>query len=164
MKKFFENIPFEFILLGSIVPAAVLTVKFSYIYALLLLLLCIIFAWLVNLYKGIFAGIGVILLALCAFLHRIPEENTLKKELVVDNDGEILTDTALLTKLKKERARIAKESKLKPYMVFNNQQLVAIATHKPKDKEEFISIYGLGEIKYEFYGKNIIENFIITKK
>lgn len=81
MKKFFENIPFEFILLGCIVPAAVLTVKFSYIYALLLLLLCIIFAWLVNLYKGIFAGIGVILLALCAFLHRIPEENTLKKEL-----------------------------------------------------------------------------------
>ena len=85
-------------------------------------------------------------------------------ELVVDNNGEILTDTALLTKLKKERARIAKESKLKPYMVFNNQQLVAIATHKPKDKKEFISIYGLGEIKYEFYGKNIIENFIITKK
>lgn len=85
-------------------------------------------------------------------------------ELVVDNDGEILTDTVLLTKLKKERARIAKESKVKPYMVFNNQQLVAIATHKPKDKEEFVSIYGLGEIKYEFYGKNIIENFIINKK
>lgn len=85
-------------------------------------------------------------------------------ELVVDNNGEILTDTMLLTKLKKERARIAKESKIKPYMVFNNQQLVAIATHKPKNKEEFVSIYGLGERKYKIYGKEIIEKFIINEK
>lgn len=84
-------------------------------------------------------------------------------ELVVDNNGEILTDTALLTKLKKERAKIAKESKVKPYMVFNNQQLIAIATYKPKDKEEFISIYGLGERKYELYGKDIIARLIIDK-
>ncbi len=84
-------------------------------------------------------------------------------ELIVDNNGEILTDTELLTKLKKERAKIAKESKVKPYMVFNNQQLIAIATYKPKDKEEFVSIYGLGERKYELYGKDIIERLIIHK-
>lgn len=84
-------------------------------------------------------------------------------ELVVDNNGEILTDTALLTKLKKERAKIAKESKVKPYMVFNNQQLIAIATYKPKDKEEFVSIYGLGGRKYELYGKDIIARLIIDK-
>ena len=42
-------------------------------------------------------------------------------------------------------------------MIFNNQQLVAIATYKPSNKEEFISIYGLGEKKYELYGVQMIE-------
>ena len=41
-------------------------------------------------------------------------------------------------------------------MIFNNQQLVALATYKPKNREEFISLYGLGQIKYELYGERMI--------
>ena len=66
------------------------------------------------------------------------------------------SDIELLEKLKKERLKISRESKTKAYMIFNNQQLVAIATYKPMNKNEFISIYGLGERKYELYGEQMI--------
>ena len=77
-------------------------------------------------------------------------------ELIVNSSGKIETDTALLTRLKTERLKLARENKVRPYMIFNNQQLVAIATYKPSNKEEFISIYGLGEKKYELYGIQMI--------
>ena len=45
-------------------------------------------------------------------------------------------------------------------MIFNNQQLVALATYKPKDENSFISIYGLGQKKYDFYGELFIHIII----
>jgi len=81
--------------------------------------------------------------------------NTIREngfDLVVSSNGTILTDKDLLNKLKKERIRLAKEQKVKAYMIFNNQQLVALATYKPIDELSFISIYGLGKKKFELYG------------
>lgn len=78
-------------------------------------------------------------------------------DLIVDQYGNIVTDTALLSQLKAERAKIAKDNKIRAYMILNNQQLVAIATYKPTNREDFISIYGLGEKKYELYGMQMIE-------
>lgn len=77
-------------------------------------------------------------------------------DLILDEEGTLITDIELLEKLKKERLKISRESKTKAYMIFNNQQLVAIATYKPMNKDEFISIYGLGERKYELYGEQMI--------
>ena len=77
-------------------------------------------------------------------------------EVIVDENGNQITDFNLLKKLERERKIIAKEKQVRAYMVFNNQQLVSIATYKPKTKFEFISIYGLGERKYEMYGERFI--------
>lgn len=76
--------------------------------------------------------------------------------LIVDDKGKFITDTELLTVLKNERAKLARENNVRAYMIFNNQQLVALATYKPKNREEFISLYGLGQIKYELYGERMI--------
>lgn len=78
-------------------------------------------------------------------------------DLIIDQYGNIVTDTDLLSQLKTERAKIAKENKTRAYMILNNQQLVAIATYKPKSREEFITIYGLGEKKFELYGEQMIK-------
>ena len=87
-------------------------------------------------------------------------ENVDGFEVVVSVDGEIKTDIKLLNILKKERLRLAKEKRIKAYMIFNNQQLVALATYKPKDENSFISIYGLGQKKYDFYGELFIHIII----
>ena len=74
-------------------------------------------------------------------------------DLILSASGDTLTDVNLLNRLKKERAKLAKEKQIKPYMIFNNQQLVAMATYKPNDELSFIAIYGLGKKKYELYGE-----------
>ncbi len=81
-------------------------------------------------------------------------------DLIVTPSGDILTDLELLSKLKKERTKLAKEQQVKAYLIFNNQQLVAMATYKPYDELSFISIYGLGKKKYELYGKIFIQIII----
>ena len=78
-------------------------------------------------------------------------------ELITDVDGNEITDQMLLDKLKEARLVIAKENRVKEYIIFNNQQLVALATYKPINYESFISIYGLGEGKYNLYGEQFIE-------
>lgn len=78
-------------------------------------------------------------------------------EVIVSKDGELITDRALLNDLRKERLKLAKENKIKAYMILNNQQLVALATYKPTDEMSFISIYGLGKKKYDLYGELFIQ-------
>lgn len=77
-------------------------------------------------------------------------------EFIINEAGEIITDSLLLDNLRKERLKIARELRKPAYIVFNNQQLVALATYKPSNMEEFISIYGLGEGKYKKYGNRMI--------
>ncbi len=86
-------------------------------------------------------------------------------ELIVSEDA-VITDFELLTVLRKERLRLVKEKKIKAYMIFNNQQLVALATYKPNDEKSFISIYGLGKKKYDLYGNvfiQIIKKYVESK-
>ena len=78
-------------------------------------------------------------------------------EIIVDKNGEDLTNIVLLEKLKKERLIISRANRIRAYMIFNNQQLVALATYKPINRNSFISIYGLGEGKYNLYGKDFID-------
>lgn len=78
-------------------------------------------------------------------------------EIIVNENGDELTDRALLEKLKKARLIISRANRVRAYMIFNNQQLVALATYKPINHRAFISIYGLGEGKYNLYGKDFID-------
>lgn len=74
-------------------------------------------------------------------------ENTLEKSL----------DDTLFEKLKEYRFDKAKENNQPLWFIYTNDQLADLILNKPKNKEEFISIPGFGERKYELYGEDIIK-------
>ena len=77
--------------------------------------------------------------------------------IVTDDDGNEITNMELLTDLRALRFDIAKEKSIAPYKIINNKVLVGLATYRPTTKEEFITLYGLGEITYSEYGARFIK-------
>ena len=71
---------------------------------------------------------------------------------VADDDGQILTDMKLLEELRTLRARIAYKEKKPAYTIIGNKDLVSLATYRPESKEDYLSLYGLGESTYDAYG------------
>ena len=64
------------------------------------------------------------------------------------------------------RSEIAKEEGIAPYMVFGDATLKNMASVYATNKEEMLNISGVGQIKYERYGKrfeDIIEKYIEEK-
>ncbi len=75
---------------------------------------------------------------------------------VVDNEGQIITDMKLLERLRNIRANIMRTEKRPAYTIITNKGLVSLATYRPTTKEEFINLYGLGETSYRLYGEQFI--------
>ncbi|MBU0974730.1 DNA helicase RecQ [Patescibacteria group bacterium] len=63
----------------------------------------------------------------------------------------------LFEKLRLLRSKIAQENSLPAYIIFNDKTLLEMANEKPKNKEEMLDISGVGEIKWEKYGKSFLE-------
>lgn len=87
------------------------------------------------------------------------EEKFIEKDgfsVVVDNEGNIITDMELLARLRGIRAAIAREENRPAYTVITNKGLVSLATYRPTTKEEFVSLYGLGETTYQAFGARFI--------
>jgi len=59
----------------------------------------------------------------------------------------------LESRLKELRLTLSKQEDIKPYMVFSNKELLSIIELKPKNKDEFLKISGVGKIKLEKYGE-----------
>jgi ssDNA-binding Zn-finger/Zn-ribbon topoisomerase 1 len=81
---------------------------------------------------------------------------------VVDNEGQIITDMKLLSHLRSLRMQLAKKEQKAPYLIIKNKGLVSLATYRPTTKEEFINLNGLGETTYNNYGvlfANAIKEF-----
>lgn len=78
-------------------------------------------------------------------------------QVIVDSNGSMITDMELLSKLRALRMRLAKEKGLSESCIMHKSDLVMLATDKPMTKEEFLSIYGLGEKIYESYGEEFME-------
>lgn len=78
-------------------------------------------------------------------------------DVIVDNTGNIITDIEVLKTLRNIRIKIASQKKLPPYCICSNKTLVQLATYKPKTKEEFIKIKGIGEKWYENYAHYFID-------
>lgn len=78
-------------------------------------------------------------------------------QIVVDDDGQFITDMELLTELRALRSKIMKEENRPAYTIIGNKGLVSLATYRPETKEEFISLYGLGETTYQAYGDRFIK-------
>lgn len=78
-------------------------------------------------------------------------------QVIVDNEGQLLTDIDLLAELRALRTKIMYENNQPAYTIIGNKGLVSLATYRPTTKEEFISLYGLGETTYSKYGTKFIE-------
>lgn len=78
-------------------------------------------------------------------------------DVLVNNDGEILTDLDLLSKLREVRKQMADERNLSAYLVCSNKVLVRLATLKPTSVEEFLTVKGVGEKWYENNGEEFLK-------
>lgn len=73
----------------------------------------------------------------------------------------------LYDELSKIRAQIAQTKKVPLYVVFANSVLSDLASYLPTTRDEFLSIKGIGEKKYEIYGEafmSAIKVYIQTTK
>jgi len=75
--------------------------------------------------------------------------------------GEVIAapepDAALLKTLIAWRLALAKEKRVPPYVIFNNQTLEEIARHKPTTPEALEKIKGIGPAKMTHYGETVVE-------
>jgi ATP-dependent DNA helicase RecQ len=61
-------------------------------------------------------------------------------------------DRPLFEKLRRLRLDMSKKHGVPPYVVFHDKTLVEMAVHRPKNREEFLWINGVGEQKAKRYG------------
>lgn len=85
---------------------------------------------------------------------------------LVDGDGNVITELGLLEQLNKARRNLANEKCVLEKWVYKNAQLVTLATLKPTDKESYTAIFGENS-SWEEYGQRmtqIIKRYIEDKK
>ena len=74
------------------------------------------------------------------------------KEIVMTKSLEV--EDELYNALRELRHSIASEERIAPYMVFGDGTLRAMSSSYPINKEEMLDISGVGEIKYQKYGRD----------
>lgn len=78
-------------------------------------------------------------------------------ELMLDEQGEVMTDIELLMKLKDKRLEIANAQKVPAYMICHNKNLVTLATFQPINKEMYIALSGFTSNTWEKHGYIFVE-------
>ncbi|RAZ94731.1 ATP-dependent DNA helicase RecQ, partial [Klebsiella oxytoca] len=63
----------------------------------------------------------------------------------------------LFEKLRQLRLEIAKEEAMPPYIIFSDKTLVDMCAKAPVDKEGMLAVSGVGENKFQKYGKRFID-------
>jgi len=66
-------------------------------------------------------------------------------------------DNDIFEKLRALRARLAKDSGVPPYVVFSDKTLKEMADKLPQTKDEMLQVGGVGEVKFERYGREFLE-------
>ena len=66
-------------------------------------------------------------------------------------------DEALFRRLKEVRTTLAREKRVPPYIIFSDKTIAEMATVKPQNDEEFLSISGVGEKKLRAYGPYFLQ-------
>jgi ATP-dependent DNA helicase RecQ len=82
-----------------------------------------------------------------------------KKEYVSHHEDVALNVTAFES-LRALRAQIAKEEEKPAYVVFGDKTLKEMANALPQNKEQMLQLHGIGEVKYERYGKQFLQRCI----
>lgn len=63
----------------------------------------------------------------------------------------------LFERLRSLRMEIARKEKVPPYLVFSDKTLTHMCILQPKTREEMLQVSGVGEYKFEKYGKQFLE-------
>lgn len=63
----------------------------------------------------------------------------------------------LFEKLRQLRLEIAREETLPPYIIFSDRTLIDMCVKKPNDKQEMLNVSGVGENKFNKYGKRFMD-------
>ncbi len=66
-------------------------------------------------------------------------------------------DVEMYDKLRDLRTKIASKKGIPPYIVFSDKTLKDLSSKVPQNKEEMLEIHGIGEVKFERYGKEFLE-------
>ncbi len=66
-------------------------------------------------------------------------------------------DVEMYDKLRELRTQIASEKGIPPYIVFSDKTLKDLSNKQPQSKEEMLEVHGIGEVKFERYGKAFLE-------
>ena len=86
-----------------------------------------------------------------------PRVKATTKKVVKKRAIDLDYDENLLQILKQQRKEIAKESKVPPFVVFNDNSLMEMAFHLPTTETAMLEINGVGQHKLEKYGHQFIE-------
>lgn len=63
----------------------------------------------------------------------------------------------LFEKLRGLRLIIAREEALPPYIIFSDKTLIDMCVNVPRNKDEMLSVSGVGSVKFEKYGHRFLE-------
>jgi len=58
--------------------------------------------------------------------------------------------------LRKKRKEIADEHNLAPYMIFSDKSLIDMCAQLPQNREAFLEVHGVGEVKWLRYGEQFL--------
>lgn len=90
----------------------------------------------------------------------VKKDKTTKKRKSVE--GNVNSD--LFEILRKLRMEIAKEEHMPPYIIFSDKALKDMSVKMPVNREEFLQVLGVGEVKCDKYGERFMEVIISFKK
>ena len=85
------------------------------------------------------------------------KEDRQKEELAKSNNLEKIYDDKLFIHLKKVRLDLSRKRNIPPFIIFSDASLKEMATIKPKNKEEFLRVKGVGDKKLIQYGDTFIK-------
>ncbi len=68
-------------------------------------------------------------------------------------------DAEMYDRLRELRREIASEKGIPPYIVFSDKTLKDLSVKQPESKEAMLEVHGIGEVKFERYGKAFLGIF-----
>jgi len=81
------------------------------------------------------------------------KKTKIKKKVEYFDDYEV----GIFDQLRTLRKEIATANKVPPYVVFSDKTLKELSNIMPTDKEGMLEVHGIGEVKFERYGKAFLE-------
>lgn len=91
------------------------------------------------------------------------KETAVSKKKTRSTDSLTSTGFELFERLRQLRLTIAKEEALPPYIVFSDKTLLDMCAKTPGNKQEMLTVSGVGENKFNKYGQRFIEAILAFK-